>query len=56
MPPVRLPRPSTVATVEEREVAEWDELSGRLEAVESVEVRPRVSGTISRVAFATGAI
>ena len=46
--------PVTVAAVEEREVNEWDELSGRLEAVEAVEVRPRVSGTISRVTFAAG--
>jgi len=44
----------TVAAVEEKVVNEWDELSGRLEAVDAVEVRPRVSGTITRVAFTAG--
>ena len=45
----------SVAEVIEREVAEWDEFTGRLEAVESVEVRPRVDGQIERVAFRHGA-
>ena len=44
----------TVAAVEERKVTEWDEFIGRLEAVESVEVRPRVSGYIERVVFTAG--
>ena len=50
--------PSTVsvATVIEQEVTEWDELTGRLEAPESVEIRPRVSGYINRVAFEEGAL
>lgn len=48
--------PVSVATVLERRVTEWDEFSGRLEAVEHVEVRPRVSGTIESVHFAPGAI
>jgi RND family efflux transporter MFP subunit len=44
----------TVAAVEERTITEWDEFSGRLEAVESVEIRPRVSGYIERVFFTAG--
>jgi multidrug efflux system membrane fusion protein len=44
----------TVAPVVERDIREWDELTGRLEAVDSVEVRPRVSGQLVRVAFAQG--
>src|SRR5919112_1375663 len=45
----------TVAPVPEREIAEWDEFTGRLEAVDQVEIRPRVSGYIQRVAFTEGA-
>jgi RND family efflux transporter MFP subunit len=44
----------TVAPVIEREITEWDEFTGRLDAVEKVEVRPRVSGYIERVAFTEG--
>src|SRR5450432_1465521 len=33
----------TVATVEQKEIAEWDEFTGRTEPVEAVDVRPRVS-------------
>jgi len=44
----------TVASVEERQVADWDEFIGRLEAVDSVEVRPRVSGYVERAAFKEG--
>ncbi|MEO6057493.1 MAG: efflux RND transporter periplasmic adaptor subunit [Gemmatimonadales bacterium] len=43
-----------MAPVLQREVAEWDEFSGRLEAVDQVEIRPRVSGYIKRVAFTEG--
>jgi RND family efflux transporter MFP subunit len=44
----------TVAAVAEREISEWDEFTGRLEAVDQVEIRPRVSGYIKRVTFAEG--
>jgi multidrug efflux system membrane fusion protein len=44
----------TVAQVAEREINEWDEFTGRLEAVDQVEIRPRVSGYIKRVTFAEG--
>jgi RND family efflux transporter MFP subunit len=46
----------TVASVVEREVTEWDEFTGRLQAVDSVEVRPRVSGYVSAVRFSEGAM
>jgi RND family efflux transporter MFP subunit len=45
-----------VVTVVEKEVKEWDEYTGRLEAVESVEIRPRVSGYITEVKFGAGAM
>src|SRR5215213_5194649 len=44
----------TVAPVPEREVSEWDEFTGRLQAVDQVEIRPRVSGYIQRVTFTEG--
>ncbi len=46
----------TVAQVIARDVTEWDELTGRLEAVNTVEIRPRVSGYVSAVRFREGAI
>ncbi|RQO36323.1 efflux transporter periplasmic adaptor subunit [Herminiimonas sp. KBW02] len=44
----------TVASVLERSVTEWDDFSGRVEAVERVEIRPRISGTIDAVHFQDG--
>ena len=44
----------SVAAALQREVTEWDEFTGRLEAVEAVQVRPRVSGYIESVAFTAG--
>jgi len=48
--------PVNVVTVVEKEVNEWDEFTGRLDPVESVEVRPRVSGYITEIHFEAGAI
>ena len=45
----------TVAAVIHRPLREWQEFSGRLQAVNTVEVRPRVSGYVDRVAFEDGA-
>jgi multidrug efflux system membrane fusion protein len=45
----------TVAQVINRPLREWQEFSGRLQAVNTVEVRPRVSGYVDRVAFEDGA-
>ncbi|MEP6546988.1 MAG: efflux RND transporter periplasmic adaptor subunit [Gammaproteobacteria bacterium] len=44
----------TVAQVLEKKVKEWDEFTGRMQAVETVEIRPRVSGYIDKVAFTEG--
>ena len=46
----------TVAHVISREVTEWDEFTGRLQAVDTVGVRPRVSGYVAAVRFDEGAI
>jgi RND family efflux transporter MFP subunit len=51
--PPPAPRVS-VATVLERSITEYDEFTGRFEAVERVEVRPRVSGYIAAVSFEEG--
>jgi len=45
-----------VAEVRTRRISDWREYSGRLEAVEHVEVRPQVSGTITSVHFKDGSI
>src|SRR5215467_3503944 len=52
--PKATPPAVTVAPVEKKEVVEWDEFTGRTEAVEAVEVRPRVSGYIQQVKFQSG--
>jgi membrane fusion protein, multidrug efflux system len=52
------PPPPPKVTVSQpivREVVEWDEYTGRLEAVESVDVRARVSGYLQSVHFTDGA-
>jgi len=48
------PADVNVAPVVSKEVRQWDEFTGRIAAVESVELRPRVSGYIERVAFKEG--
>ena len=54
-PPAPPPPPSvSVAPVLQRDLAEWDEFSGRLQAVDQVEIKPRVSGYIKRVTFTEG--
>jgi RND family efflux transporter MFP subunit len=44
----------TVAAAVSRKITEFDEFTGRFEAVERVEVRPRVSGYIASVDFKEG--
>jgi RND family efflux transporter MFP subunit len=44
----------SVATVLSKQIADFDEFTGRFEAVERVEIRPRVSGYISTVNFVQG--
>lgn len=51
-----LPGPEvSVAEVLERQITNYQEFTGRIEAVERVELRPRVSGYIESVAFREGA-
>jgi multidrug efflux system membrane fusion protein len=45
----------TVAEVLHKPLRDWAEFTGRLEAVQSVEIRPRVSGYVDKVAFEEGA-
>ncbi|MCM5681589.1 efflux RND transporter periplasmic adaptor subunit [Schlegelella sp. S2-27] len=48
--------PAAVATVVQNDVVAWDEFSGRLEAVDHVELRPRVAGTVQAVHFREGGL
>jgi RND family efflux transporter MFP subunit len=50
------PPPVTVANPLEKKIKIWDEYSGRFEAVESVEIRARVSGYIDKIHFRDGEI
>lgn len=43
-----------VATVVAKNVHPWDDFTGRIAAVETVDLRPRVSGYIEKVAFSEG--
>lgn len=52
-----MPAPQvSVAAVLQQPVTEWDAFTGRLEAPEAVDVRPRVSGYIDRVSFTEGGL
>jgi membrane fusion protein, multidrug efflux system len=48
------PPPVTVAQPVKRTVTDWDEFTGRFEAVEEVQVRPRVGGYVTNVEFKDG--
>ncbi|MES2976135.1 MAG: efflux RND transporter periplasmic adaptor subunit [Pseudomonadota bacterium] len=48
--------PVSVATVAETSITSWDEFSGRLEAVEKVDIRSRVAGAVQSVHFREGAL
>jgi membrane fusion protein, multidrug efflux system len=50
------PPPVTVAQPEKRTVTDWDEFTGRFDAVEEVQVRARVGGFVTGVEFRDGAI
>jgi RND family efflux transporter MFP subunit len=45
-----------LAPVEQRPLVEWQEFTGRVEAMETVELRPRVSGYVTEVHFQAGAL
>ena len=48
--------PVTVALIEPKQTALWDDFSGRLEAIQRVELRPRVAGAILSANFTEGAL
>jgi RND family efflux transporter MFP subunit len=48
------PTAVTVAPVEQKDIVEWSEFTGRTEPVDSVEIRPRTSGYIQEVRFQSG--
>lgn len=45
-----------VATVVSKQITDWQQFSGRLEAIDRVEIRPLVSGTLTAVHFKDGAL
>src|SRR5262245_23713051 len=55
--PATMPPPPqvSVAKVVVRKIQDWQDFTGRLEAVNSVDLRPRVSGHIHAVRFVEGA-
>jgi RND family efflux transporter MFP subunit len=55
-PPAPPPPKVKVTQPVVRDTMEWDEFTARLEAVDSVEVRPRVSGYLQAVHFKDGAL
>jgi RND family efflux transporter MFP subunit len=52
MPPAQV----TLAPVEQKELVEWEEFTGRVEPMETVELKPRVSGYITEVHFQAGVL
>jgi RND family efflux transporter MFP subunit len=48
--------PVTVAQPVKRTVTDWDEFTGRFEAIEEVQIRARVGGFVNSVEFKDGAI
>ncbi len=53
-PPAPPPTQVTVANPLQRDIVDWDEYIGRFEAIQDVELRPRVSGQIDSVLFTDG--
>ena len=48
--------PVTVATVEQHDIAIWNDFSGRVEAISRIEIRPRAAGAIVAAHFREGAM
>ncbi len=48
--------PANVAKAIEKEVEVWNEFPGRLQATDTVDIRPRVGGTIDKILFTEGSI
>jgi RND family efflux transporter MFP subunit len=53
-PPASGPPEVSVAKVLSKRIKDWDEFTGRFQAVDTVEVRPRVSGYIDQTLFREG--
>jgi multidrug efflux system membrane fusion protein len=51
-----VPPPVTVANPTKKLTTDWDEFTGRFDAVEQVQIRARVTGFVTRVAFTDGAV
>jgi multidrug efflux system membrane fusion protein len=53
----QMPPPDvSVAAVVQKQVSDWDEYVGRIEAIEAVELRPRVAGYLAGVHFREGSL
>ena len=51
----QMPAPQvTVAPVEQKDIVEWSEFTGRVQPIDAVDVRPRVSGYIQEIRFQSG--
>jgi RND family efflux transporter MFP subunit len=53
-PPEQAPPEVTVAKVLSKRIKDWDEFTGRFQAIDTVEIRPRASGYIEQVLFHEG--
>ena len=53
-PPAFPPVDVNVSPVVKKSITEWDEFSGRIEAIDAVELRPRVAGYLEAVHFHEG--
>lgn len=50
------PPPVTVANPTKKITTDWDEFTGRFDAIEQVQIRARVTGFVTKVAFTDGAV
>ena len=55
-PPQFPPPEVSVAPVVQRSVTEWDDYSGHVEAIDSAEIRPRVTGHLGQVHYREGGL
>ncbi|MET0240849.1 MAG: efflux RND transporter periplasmic adaptor subunit [Sphingobium sp.] len=53
-PPAPPPPQVTVAVPLQRDVVDWDDYTGRFEAPQDVEIKPRVNGVITAILFSNG--
>ena len=53
-PAPEAPPPVIIVKPIQKEIVEWDEYTGRTDAVENVNITPRVSGYIDNITFRAG--